>query len=263
MASEWSPERARELESELMYGDLKELLLRTLHTPNARHVADYMETMSNHVPVLYVDVRNRLKFVHPEMVITNAALSEGLVRALVLLVRVLQDTASYQCSFGSEKNSHLPRRFHSKLVSWIRGHYSSPPSEGSPETGWLHPKLAFPVIAHEACTRVTAAMATGGVDLPTPVWVEVVGESQIYRNTIYFGNVPARLLHASRNNNKIATSRSNATAQALKTLRSMRSWRDFCDASFLHDGHKTFMHVEVPCAGAGGAGAGAGEQSTC
>jgi hypothetical protein len=75
-----------------------------------------------HAPILYVDVRNRLKSKSGYMQ-TTAQFKEGLARAIFLLVRAYQDTCACERVMASPRVGGVPELFHSKIVRWIEPHF--------------------------------------------------------------------------------------------------------------------------------------------
>ena len=117
----WQVETARSLATQLAYKDLVEYLQRFLARREARVVDLFAGSPSVHVPVLYYDVRNQLKFTCGG-ISSTAAFVDSCSRALVLLTRTLQDVLACEHAFGETK-WEVVAQVHRKLCSWLRQHH--------------------------------------------------------------------------------------------------------------------------------------------
>jgi hypothetical protein len=254
----WSCDFAKGLANQLAYQELKTYLLRFTARRDLG-VRDFLEVLNMHVPVLYMDVRNRLKF--GGYVLSTVELFEGLVRGVFLLVRVMQDTAACEQVFGTEKIGGAPVLFHNKICAWLRAvlvprdqlvdddessggggggggggapfhHTARDPEEADVYfTGWSK-ELSFLRVLSVVKQRVAVFCAPGQA-LPLPVWVPEVSSSFFPgTSTIYFGNATANMVAAATNNLKIDAVRSTATAQMLQAFTDARTWQGFMAIHF-------------------------------
>lgn len=257
------------LACDLAYGDLKS---RLDAFASARDICmvDFLEEPNMHVPLLYMDVRNRVRF-REGGVPSSAALHEGLARALLLLVRVYQDTCACEQVMGSSHVSHIPALFHKKLIAWITPHFQNrelqlaktatraaattggvrpqfPPSSGTERRGdsARAPKRQLNFVEQDylftgwpttlsflsVVTRLRELVAHA-TPLPLPVWVPCVYRSSLPGSfTIYFQNALSTMKAAASNNQKIKAVRVMAANTMLEALTSLKTWKGFLKLKF-------------------------------
>lgn len=265
----WDQAFIQGLANDLAYAELK-TRLDAFAAVRDISMFDFLETPNMHVPLLYMDVRNRVRFTEGT-VPSSAALSEGLARALLLLIRVYQDTCACEQVMGSDNVSHIPGLFHKKLCTWICSHFRARalqhrerPTTASPvrrayasrgvaaaDGTDRNAAAAAPrrtLTATEAdilCTGWPPALAFLRVlervrelvsqctALPLPVWVPRVYRSAMPGTfTIYFQDALSTMKAAASNNHKIEAVRTTAASTMLAALDSLTTWNSFQALTF-------------------------------
>lgn len=211
----WSAETAQELATKQQYAQLVRYI--DVHIANReREVVDYIHTRHAaaelHVPLLYFDARNWLKWTHGT-VMSSALFQTAIQRALMLLMRTIQDVVAYEFAIRGLVEWEVVEQMHAKIVSWVHNH--ALPDEVL--------AAALSALNGPAFTALDVA------DLPSPVWVSAVKpRTLLWPNTIHFGDSDASQVYAAQGNPKVNTVRQAAATILVAYFRSSTaSWSQF------------------------------------
>ena len=117
----WQVATATSFARQLAYAELVAYLQKHLSLRDNRVIDFFEQPPSVHVPILYYDVRNHLKYTSGPISSTRV-LRQAAARALFLLIRTLQDVIACEHAFGETK-WQVAAQLHKKLCGWLRQHH--------------------------------------------------------------------------------------------------------------------------------------------